>query len=109
MEDLERWYPGQFRFHCGRDGYDYVYAIDDLADLRGKKYQPKRNHVNRFLNEYPDASILPLSEATLPDAQALAERWYQRRDPEEDAGMEHVALKRALAGGKELGMEGLVL
>ncbi len=109
MEDLERWYPGQFRFHCGRDSYDYVYAIDDLADLKGKKYQPKRNHVNRFLNEYPDASILPLSEETLPDAQALAERWYQRRDPEEDAGMEHVALKRALAGWKELGMEGLVL
>ena len=109
IEHLESWYPGQFRFHCGRDGYEYVYAIDDLADLRGKRYQPKRNHVNRFLQEYPDASILPLTDETLPDAVALAERWYQRRTAEEDAGMEHVALQRAFRNWKELGMVGLVL
>ena len=108
-ELLECWYPGQFRFHCGRDSYDYVYAIDDLADLRGKKFQPKRNHVNRFLSEYPDAVILPLSEQTLPDAQALANRWYQRRTAEEDAGMELIALQRAFAHWQELGLEGLVL
>ena len=109
VEQLEQWYPGQFRFHCGRDSHDYVYAIDDLADLKGKKYQPKRNHVNRFLAEYPDALILPLSEKTLPDAEALANRWYQRRTAEEDAGMEHIALTRAFANWEALGMEGLVL
>ncbi len=109
VADLESWYPGHFRFHCGRDGHEYVYAIDDLADLKGKKYQPKRNHVNRFLAEYPDAVILPLDENTLTDAKNLADRWYQRRDPEEDAGMELVALNRAFTHWKELGLEGLVL
>ena len=109
VEDLERWYPGQFRFHCGRDGHEYVYAIDDLADLKGKKYQPKRNHINRFLSEYPDAVIRPLDESTLPDAKNLADRWYQRRTSEEDAGMELVALNRAFANWQALGMEGLVL
>lgn len=109
VQALQEWYPDRFCFHCGRDGHEYVYAIDDLADLKGKKYQPKRNHVNRFLAEYPDAVILPLSEKTLPDAEALAERWYQRRTEEEDAGMEHIALQRAFANWQELGMEGLVL
>ena len=109
VEDLERWYPGQFRFHCGRDGHEYVYAIDDLADLKGKKYQPKRNHINRFLSEYPDAVIRPLDESTLPDARNLADRWYQRRTAEEDAGMEMVALNRAFANWQALGLEGLVL
>ena len=109
VEDLERWYPGQFRFHCGRDGHEYVYAIDDLADLKGKKYQPKRNHINRFLSEYPDAVIRPLDESTLPDAKNLADRWYQRRTAEEDAGMEMVALNRAFANWQALGLEGLVL
>ena len=28
---LEELYPGKFFFHCDRDSYDYVYAIDDLA------------------------------------------------------------------------------
>jgi hypothetical protein len=109
VEDLERWYPGQFLFHCGRDGHEYVYAIDDLADLKGKKYQPKRNHINRFLSEYPDAVIRPLDESTLPDARNLADRWYQRRTAEEDAGMEMVALNRAFANWQALGLEGLVL
>lgn len=109
VEDLQHWYPDQFRFHCGRDGHEYVYAIEDLAELKGKKYQPKRNHINRFLAQYPDARVLPLSEETLPDARALADRWYQRRSPEEDAGMELVALNRAFAHWNELGMEGLVL
>ena len=39
---LEGQYPGKFRFHCDRDFYDYVYEINDLADLKGKKYQKKR-------------------------------------------------------------------
>ena len=33
---LEQLYPGKFQFHPDRDGYDYVYAIDDLADLKGR-------------------------------------------------------------------------
>ena len=62
-----------------------------------------------FLAEHPDAVIRPLTAQTLPDAQALADRWYRRRTEEEDAGMERVALDRAFAHWQELGMEGLVL
>ena len=109
VEHLQSWYPDQFIFHCGRGGHDYVYAIDDLADLKGKKYQPKRNHINRFLAEHPDVRILPLTDETLADARALADRWYQRRSPEEDAGMELVALNRAFAHWQELELEGLVM
>ena len=109
VENLRQWYPDLFVFHCGRDGHDYVYAIDDLAELKGKRFQPKRNHINRFLADHPDARILPLTDETLPDAKALADRWHQRRTDEEDAGMELVALNRAFSHWKELGMEGLVL
>ena len=37
-ELVEKLYPGQFRFHHDRDSYDYVYDINGLAELRGKKY-----------------------------------------------------------------------
>ncbi len=108
-EALEAWYPGQFCFHCDRDSFDYVYAIDDLADLKGRKYQQKRNHYNRFFQTYPDAQALPLSAETLPDAMTLTDRWYARRAPEEDAAMERVALNRAFAHWQELELEGMVL
>lgn len=111
-ELLERLYPGAFRFHCDRDSFDYVYDIGDLADLRGKKFQPKRNHVNRFLADYPDAYVKPLDELTLPECMAFTKKWYERRhadDPMADLQMERMALDRAYRNFRELGMEGLVL
>lgn len=66
MEWLEQQYPGAFRYHCDRDSYDYVYAIEDLAELKGRKYQRKRNHCNRFRQEFPDYEVLPITEAMLP-------------------------------------------
>lgn len=109
---LEQLYPGAFRFHCDRDSFDYVYDINDLADLRGKKFQPKRNHVNRFLADYPDAYVKPLDELSMPDCMAFTKQWYQRRqadDPRADLQMEQMALNRAYHYYRELGMEGLVL
>ena len=64
--ELEQWFPGQFLFRSDRDGFDYVYAADDLADLRGRKFQKKRNHFNRFRSGHPDYEILPLCPQPLP-------------------------------------------
>ncbi len=108
-ENLENWYPGQFCFHCDRDSFDYVYAIDDLADLKGRKFQQKRNHFNKFFQTYPDAEARPLTEQTLPDAMAVAWLWHSRLADESDAAMERVALQRAFDHWQELGMEGMVL
>ena len=44
--ELESWFPGRFHLRPDRDSFDYVYSIDDLADLKGKKFQKKRNHYN---------------------------------------------------------------
>ena len=57
IAEMEKMFPGHFRYHCDRDSYDYVYAIDDLADLKGRKYQRKRNHYNRFRDTYPYYTI----------------------------------------------------
>lgn len=43
------------------DWGDYIYDINVLATLRGKKMAKKRNHVNQFATLYPDAIYLPLT------------------------------------------------
>ncbi len=109
---VEQLYPGKFRFYCERSSYDYVYAIDDLADLKGRKFQKKRNHLNRFEQEHPDAKILPLDETTRVHAFMVAQQWYQSRcaeDPDRDHHLEQLALHRAFAFWDQLGMEGAVL
>ena len=64
---LEELYPGQFQLHPDRNGCDYIYDIHDLADLKGRKFQKKRNHLNKFRENHPDCQILPITEALLPD------------------------------------------
>ena len=107
---LEELYPGQFRFQPDRDGCDYVYDINALADLPGRKYQRKRNHANRFWQNHPSCQILPLDESAEEATQAMLRDWYASR-PEltSTAHMEQVALRRAFEHREELGLEGLVL
>lgn len=35
-----------------RDLSDYVYKVQDLVQLKGKKYHAKKNHINKFLRLY---------------------------------------------------------
>lgn len=109
---LERLYPGMFRYHFDRDGFDYVYDIQDLATLAGRKYQRKRNHFNRFRQAHPNYTVEPITDENMPAVTALIDTWYAQRqsaDPHADFHMERCALKKALQYRKELGMEGLIL
>lgn len=110
--ELDGFFPGKFLCRPDRDSYDYVYAIDDLADLKGRKFQKKRNHVNRFLAEHPDFRTEPLSGANIEAAQAMVEDWYVTRAQEDPHGnylLEKIALDRAFRSFDRLGAESLVL
>ncbi len=111
-ELVERLYPGKFRFHSDRDGYDYVYDINALAELKGKKYQKKRNHLNRFLALYPDCHGEPITDGNAAVVSDMIEKWYalrQQDDPVADYHMEKAALRKAMEKRKELQMEGYCL
>ena len=109
---LERLYPGRFSMHYDRDSFDYVYRIEDLAELAGRKYQKKRNHLNRFRSEHPNYRLEPMSEENLPLVRQLTARWYEARlqeDPMADFQLELAALERACCHFRALQLEGLLL
>ena len=111
-EELEQLFPGKFLICANRDSYDYVYDIHDLADLRGRKFQSKRNHFNRFCAEHPGHQALPMTAALLPQVKAFAENWFARRresDPTGDYLLENLAMARAFNHYDELDMEGMIL
>lgn len=110
--NLEELYPGAFRFHPDRDSFDYVYDINDLAGLKGRKFQRKRNHLNRFRDAHPDCTAEVLTAENLPAAREMIDRWFAdrlREDPHADFHLEQLALSRALANMDKLALEGLVL
>ena len=111
-ELIESLYPASFSFHMARDYFDYVYDINGLADLKGRKYQKKRNHLNGFRKANPDIAFVPMEEVDQAELTEMLEQWYERRmeaNPDMDFHLEQLALGRAMQFRKELGMEGLVL
>ena len=105
---LEQLYPGQFRCNWDRSSYDYVYAIEDLAHLKGRKYIKKRNHLHQFEAAYPDWRVEALDSNNLPAARAFVEDWLSRRE-EETFRLERIALDRAFRYFRELELEGMLL
>lgn len=110
--ELETLFPGRFLFCPNRNSFDYVYDIQDLADLRGRKFQSKRNHFNRFCADHPDHQAVPITCDLIPRAREFVESWYARRresDPQGDYLLENMAIDRVFRHYDELGMDGIVL
>ena len=92
--------------------YDYIYNVRDLALLKGKAYQSKRNFANRFQKNHPDCQVVPIEGETLEAVKKMLEAWYanrQEKDPLGDYLMERAALTKALEHREELGLEGIAL
>ena len=111
-EELEALFPGKFLFCTNRDFFDYVYDIHDLADLRGRKFQSKRNHFNRFCTDHPDHQVIPITCGLMPRIKKFTESWFARRretDPQGDYLLENLAMARAFNHWDELALEGIAL
>lgn len=109
---IEELYPGKFHFHSDEGNFDYVYSIDDLADLKGKKYHGKRNHLNRFFEAHPNYTTRPIDENNIHTVKQFTEDWFKTKlaeAPDADFHMEQAALCKAFRDFKDLGMDGLVL
>jgi len=111
-QGLDASYPGQFTYRGSQSFDDYVYDINDLADLKGRKYHRKKNHYNRFLKNYPDYRVEPLGEHNMEAVKTMISEWYEQKsveNPDSDFEMEKVAIAKGLDAYQELGMEGLLL
>ena len=73
---LELLFPSKFSFSPERDYYDYIYLREDLATFKGKKYQPKRNHINHFKKLY-DYEYVPVTNEIMDECKKLEELWYE--------------------------------
>ena len=111
QQELSQWFPEDFLIREDRDGQDYVYAIDDLADLRGRKFQRKRNHVNRFRAIHEGFTVEPITRQNMQEVQDLVSTWYHDRMQKSggDYLLEQVALDRAFRYYEQLQLDGIAL
>ena len=107
-ECLEQHYPAEFAFDAPRALCDYIYRTEELSRLQGRKYQPKRNHLNHFVARY-DWHAEPLSRGNIKDCLALNEQWLRGREVGEMERAEQLSLLRAFDNFEALTLRGLVL
>ena len=74
-------FPNHFNYTPERNYYDYIYLRDDLITLSGKKFQPKRNHINKFKKQY-DYTYLPVNHDIIPECKKLEQVWYEANKDE---------------------------
>lgn len=106
---LESLYPGRFTFKPYRDAFDYLYSVESLTQLRGKKLQAKRNHCNRFCAEHPDWYTRPLTADNLGQCRGLLDVWYESHPASAPLAVEQQAIDRVLENYDTLEMDGLML
>lgn len=108
--DLEAIMPGKFHFEADRDYADYLYLRTDLSTLAGKKFQAKRNHLNKFRRTY-NYEYVPLTPDRIRECLDLEAEWCKVNncDQYEGTGNERRALVYALHNFEALGLTGGIL
>lgn len=111
---IEHWYPGMYTVEYDRDNADYLYETKTLAELAGKKLHGKRNHINRFLENYPDYIYEPIDDGNEQDCLKIAYDWARdNMEPESDASghksYESCALQFALTHRQALNLRGALI
>lgn len=87
-----------------RDNFDYLYLKSDLAELSGRKYHKKRNHVNAFINNY-HYDECPLTSDNRDEALMILEKWQAQREDRSD----YAAAREALERFEELDLRGYLV
>lgn len=105
---LEKLYPEKFSFTVNRNSQDYVYLIENLKMLTGRKYHAKHNHLNRFFKAFPNYTTEIITKDNIPEAQKMVENWYSEQESD-DFSYEKRAVKRAFENYSALEFEGMML
>lgn len=108
-EEFERLCSGKYIFEPSATTQDYIYLTEMLAELPGKKYHAKRNHISKFNRSFPDSKTEPITAENAADAQKVAELWCLENELLPDDHAEYAVIKEALENIDEFKMRGLIL
>ena len=106
--------PGRFVFIDDPSNADYLHLAEDLAELRGKKFHGKKNHLNRFNSEYAsDYEVIPMSSALTKEALDLVKRINDVKDVSYCERLllngEYEMMEKILPDFEKIGLEGVAI
>lgn len=108
--ELEKNMPNIFDISPNRDRFDYIYNVSDLINLNGRKLHSKKNHLNKFLNLYPNFVYERIDSSNAIDVFESYVEWFNK-NPNITDGLrnEFVGIESALRNFNLLDMKGGVI
>lgn len=105
---LNELFPDEYDIFETRDYFDYIYNTEDLANLKGKKYSSKRNHISRFCDNNPDWQFEEITENNIDECYQMNLKWCEINlcDNDESIRQESCAVKTAFKAYQSLGYKG---
>ena len=109
-EFISKSFPDVFDISLKRDTFDYIYNSEDLINLSGKKYQPKRNHIAFFIRN-TNWSYERITKENIPECLEMSKIWLEGALEEyrEDLEAELKIIERVFDNYDELGYVGGLL
>lgn len=80
VKKLNDTFPGKFIITEDRNSFDYVYSVEELTRLSGKKFHAKKNHVNKFKKLYPDFKYERMTPENAEECLTLFDSWRDNKD-----------------------------
>jgi len=99
----------EFLIKKDRDNFDYVYLTDDLINLKGRKYDGKRNHIKKF--QRLNSKITKIEKDDIEKIMDFQKKWCKNRRCEDDLSLknESMAVDELLMNFDKLSVFGAVL
>lgn len=100
----------EYCFEEQRSTFDYIYLIEDIAFLKGRKYIKKRNKINQFIknNVFKYEEI---NESNIKLVKEFQESWMREKEvyDEDELKKENIGIQKILENYFDLNLRGGVI
>jgi hypothetical protein len=105
-EHFAKKYCGGYKLEPDRNNFDYIYLTEDLINLKGKKFDGKRNRIKKFTRHH-EYQYVKLAAEHLPACRKLFAHWMTGKTfAEWIEKVQKDALSETLENFRELGLVG---
>lgn len=105
---LKEIFGEKIKTNKNRDSFDYVYSLEKLSSLSGRKYHSKKNHFNSFKNKY-NFIFEKINENNIGDCISFAREWYGENEATPTLLREQKALECAFKNYFKLNLIGAII
>ena len=103
-------FTNQITYKYDDGNNDYIYSAESLANLSGKKYHSKRNHITNFKKNNPDWCFEEISKDNIDECINLHTNWIEERDDNDsDYSLEFESVLTGFENYEKLGFYGGII